>query len=118
MTSRSNCAAFMIVLLAACTSAPPPVDPPASASTPPSAIGTEFTGQPISMNLKDADLRNVLATFGKLTGLEMRVEEGINGKVTTTWTNVPWDQALDTLLKERGLAYRIEKRAIYVSRSR
>ncbi len=78
----------------------------------------EYSGQPISMNLKDADLRNLLETFGKLTGLEMRVEEGIEGKVTTTWTNVPWDQAFDTLLKEHGLAYRIEKGVIYVRRSR
>ncbi|HET7711188.1 MAG TPA: M56 family metallopeptidase [Thermoanaerobaculia bacterium] len=77
-----------------------------------------YSGEPISMNLKDADLRDVLKTFGNLTGLEMRVDEGIEGKVTVSWVNVPWDQAFDTLLKERGLSYRIEKGVIYVRRSR
>lgn len=76
----------------------------------------EYTGQPISLDLKDADLRDVLNTFGKLTGLEMRIDESVQGKVSVSWHNVPWDQAFDSLLKENGLTYRAEGSIIHVSK--
>ena len=75
-----------------------------------------YTGKPISLDLKDADLRDVIGTFGKLTGLEMRMDESVQGKVTVSWHNVPWDQAFDSLLKENGLTYRREGSAITVSK--
>lgn len=82
------------------------------------AAAPNYSGEPITLNLKDADLRDVLKTFGRITGMEIRAEDGVAGKVTVSWVNVPWDQAFDALLKERGLIYRIEKGVIYVTRSK
>ncbi len=76
----------------------------------------QFTGELMSMQLKDADLRDVIKTFGQLTGLEMRVDDGIEGTVSVHWINVPWDQAFDTLLSERGLTYKIENKVVYISK--
>ncbi len=75
-----------------------------------------YTGQPISLDLKDADLRDVIVRFGKLTGFEMRIDDSIQGKVSVVWHNVPWDQAFDSLLKDNGLQYRIDGKAIIVSK--
>ena len=77
---------------------------------------TNYTGQPISLELKDADLRDVIGMFGKLTGFEMRIDDSIDGRVSVVWHNVPWDQAFDSLLKDNGLQYRIEGKTIIVSK--
>jgi beta-lactamase regulating signal transducer with metallopeptidase domain len=76
----------------------------------------KFTGEPISMSLKDANLRDVINTFGKLAGIEMRFDAPVEGTVSVEWINVPWDQAFDSLIKENGLTYRTEGKTIYVSR--
>src|SRR5207253_4236785 len=77
---------------------------------------TNYTGQPISLELKDADLRDVIGMFGKLTGFEMRIDDSIDGRVSVVWHNVPWDQAFDSLLKDNGLQYRIDGKSIIVTK--
>ncbi|HSP17176.1 MAG TPA: M56 family metallopeptidase [Thermoanaerobaculia bacterium] len=77
---------------------------------------TKYTGQPISLDLKDADLRHLIAKFGEISGMETRVDDGIEGKVTVRWINVPWDQAFATLLDENGLTYRTDNKIVYVSK--
>jgi hypothetical protein len=54
-----------------------------------------FTGEPLSMELKDADIKDVLRTFAKITGLNIVVDPDVTGSVTVQLENVPWDQALD-----------------------
>lgn len=80
------------------------------------ASPSKYTGDPISLNLKDADLRHVLTTFGKLTNMNIQMDDAVQGTVSVNWTNVPWDQAFDTLIKEKGLTYRIEGSTIKVSK--
>jgi len=87
----------------------------------PSEAGTtessrKYTGQPISLDLKDVDLRDVITMFGKATGLETRIEDSVQGRVSVAWHNVPWDQAFDSLLNDNGLTYRIESKTIIVSK--
>ncbi len=53
------------------------------------AAAPNYSGEPITLNLKDADLRDVLKTFGRITGMEIRAEDGVAGKVTVSWVNVP-----------------------------
>ncbi len=53
--------------------------------------------QPIDLELKDADLAEVLRTFGRISGLAVEVGEGISGKVTVKLDNVPARKALDAL---------------------
>jgi beta-lactamase regulating signal transducer with metallopeptidase domain len=76
----------------------------------------QYTGDPIDLSLKEAELRDVLITFGQITGLEMRIDEAVQGKVSISWHNVPWDEALDSIVRENGLTYRIEGKTIRVSK--
>ena len=67
-----------------------------------------FHGEPISLDLKDADLRDVLLTFSKLARLNMVIDPDVRGSVTVRLENVPWDQALEVILKSNGLGYVLE----------
>jgi type II secretory pathway component HofQ len=67
-----------------------------------------FHGEPISLDLKDADLRDVLLTFSKLARLNMVIDPDVRGSVTVRLENVPWDQALEVILKVNGLGYVLE----------
>ncbi|HLJ73836.1 MAG TPA: AMIN domain-containing protein, partial [Thermoanaerobaculia bacterium] len=67
-----------------------------------------FTGEPISLNLKDADIKDVLRTFSQLTGLNIAVDPNVTGSVTVDFTDVPWDQALDLILRQNKLSYQLE----------
>lgn len=64
-----------------------------------------FTGDPISLNLKDADIKDVLRTFAQLTGLNIAVDPQVSGTVTVDFVDVPWDQALDLILRQNGLTF-------------
>ena len=65
----------------------------------------ESLGRPISLNLNDADLDDVLATFSKISAVEILVESGVTGKVTATFEDVPWDAALFSILSDQGLTW-------------
>ena len=67
-----------------------------------------YTGDPISLNLKDADIKDVLRTFAQLTGLNIAVDPQVGGTVTVDFVDVPWDQALDLILRQNGLTYVLE----------
>jgi type IV pilus assembly protein PilQ len=67
-----------------------------------------YTGEPISLNLKDADLKDVIRTFAELTGLNIAVDPGVTGSVTVDFVDVPWDQALDIILRQNNLTYVLE----------
>lgn len=77
---------------------------------------SQYTGTPISLTLREADLRDVIATFAKLTGTDIQVDPDVQGKVTVAWQNVPWDEAFDSLLQENGLTYKMDGRTIHVSK--
>ena len=73
-----------------------------------SAAERTYTGEPISLNLKDADIKDVLRTFAQLTGLNIAIDPGVTGSVTVDFVDVPWDQALDIILRQNGLSYVLE----------
>ena len=60
------------------------------------------------MNLKDADIKDVLRTFATLTGLNIAVDPNVSGSVTVDFVDVPWDQALDLILRQNRLSYVLE----------
>jgi type IV pilus assembly protein PilQ len=64
----------------------------------------KYLGEPISLDLKDADIRDVLLTFSRLARLNMVIDPDVRGSVTVRLENVPWDQALDVILKSTGWA--------------
>ncbi|HYC60632.1 MAG TPA: type IV pilus secretin PilQ [Thermoanaerobaculia bacterium] len=67
-----------------------------------------FNGEPISLTLKDADIKDVLRTFADLTGLNMAIDPGVGGSVTVDFVDVPWDQALDIILRQNNLTFSLE----------
>ena len=73
---------------------------------PPGAI--EYTGEPISLTLKEADIRDVITTFAALTQREIIVDEGVSGEVTIELREVPWDQAFDVVLRINNLGWEAE----------
>jgi hypothetical protein len=75
----------------------------------------EYTGEPITLTLKEADIRDVIGVFGKLTQTEIIFDESISGKVTVDLRNMPWDQALDVVLRTNGLGWETEGSALRVA---
>jgi len=64
---------------------------------------TEFTGEPITLRLQEADIRDVIRTFAVLTQRQIVVDESVVGEVTIDVRRVPWDQALDLVLRTNDL---------------
>jgi len=75
----------------------------------------QFTGEPITLTLKDADIKDVLRTFAKLTGLNIVLDPGASGSVTVELYDVPWDQALDLVLRINDLDYVLENNVMRVA---
>jgi type IV pilus assembly protein PilQ len=70
--------------------------------------GRVFTGHPVSLDFQGADLRAVLRTFAEISGLNLVIDPSVTGSVDVTLRDVPWDQALDLILKANKLGYVIE----------
>lgn len=67
-----------------------------------------YTGHPVSMDFQNADLRSVLRTFAEISGLNMVIDPNVQGSVDIVLTDVPWDQALDTILRANNLGYTVD----------
>src|SRR5579863_10050714 len=68
---------------------------------PPAA--TQFTGERISLNLKDVDLKDFFRLIHEISGLNIIVDPNVSGTLTIALENVPWDQALDIVLRNNSL---------------
>jgi type IV pilus assembly protein PilQ len=93
----------------------PQVPEPAQASGAPPAPGAaqtpgspRFTGFPISLDFQGADLRAVLRTFAEISGLNVVLDPSIQGTVDVALRDVPWDQALDIILRANRLGYAVD----------
>ena len=64
---------------------------------------SRFVGRRISLDFQQADISNVLRLIAEVSGFNIVVGEGVKSKVTMKLANVPWDQALDMLLKMNAL---------------
>ena len=74
-----------------------------------------YTGEPITLSLKDADLRDVIKTFAVLTDINMVVDPSVRGKVTLELHDVPWDQAFELILHINGLDYHLANNVMYIA---
>ena len=90
----------------------PDVDASAATATPSDAksgLHAPWTGEPISMNLKDADLEDLFRLFAEFADLHLVLDGAVRGKtVTLVLDQVPWDQALALVIKTQGLRSEIE----------
>ena len=76
-----------------------------------------FDGEKLSLNFQDIEVRSVLQLIADFTNLNMVVSDAVSGNLTLRLKNVPWDQALDIILKTKGLGKRENGNVIYVAPS-
>ena len=75
----------------------------------------QFTGEPISVNLKDVDLKDFFRLIHEISGLNIVVDPNVSGSVTMVLLDVPWDQALDIVLKNNGLGSTLEGNVLRIA---
>ncbi|OOC09451.1 pilus assembly protein PilQ [Thioalkalivibrio halophilus] len=74
----------------------------------------EFTGERLSLNFQDIEVRSVLQLLADFTDLNIVVSDDVDGNITLRLNNVPWDQALDIIMQSRGLDKRMEGNVLFV----
>ena len=89
-----------------------PAERRAERGRPPQA---RFTGHPVSLDFQGADLRSVLRTFSEISGLNLVIDPSIQGSVDVSLRDVPWDQALDIILKANRLGYVVDGTIVRVA---
>ena len=73
-----------------------------------SAGAQEYSGAPVSLQFQNADLRSVLRTFADISGLNLVLDPAVSGIVDVALVDIPWDQALDVILRSNQLDYELE----------
>jgi type IV pilus assembly protein PilQ len=68
----------------------------------------KYVGEPIDLKVTNADVTEVLRTFAQISGLNIVVQPGVTGTVTAEMENVPWDQALEQILKINKLGFELD----------
>lgn len=74
-----------------------------------------YTGERLSLNFQDIEVRAVLQLIADFTGMNMVTSDTVSGNITLRLKNVPWDQALDIILKTKGLGMRQEGNVMRVA---
>src|SRR5580693_959492 len=74
-----------------------------------------YTGERLTLNFQDIDTRAVLQLLADASGQNIVVSDSVNGNVTLRLQNVPWDQALDIVLRTKGLDKRKDGNVIIVA---
>lgn len=88
---------------------------PAAAESEALIGGGKFSGRRISLDLQDADLINVLRLFADVANLNIILSPDVRGKVTVRMVNIPWDQAMDIILKMNGLGFVLEDNILRIA---
>jgi type IV pilus assembly protein PilQ len=76
---------------------------------------TTYEGKPISLDFQDVPVRQVLQIIAQVNGFNLVTTDTVNGNVTISLSGVPWDQALDMILKIRGLDKRLEGNILLIA---
>jgi len=98
----------------------PPVPPMPPGTTSmvtqgPQGQGRQYNGHPVSLDFQGADLRAVLRTFAEISGLNIVIDPTVSGTVDVALRDVPWDQALDIILRANKLGYSIDGTIVRIS---
>jgi type IV pilus assembly protein PilQ len=75
----------------------------------------KFTGDPISVNLKDVDLKDFFRLIHEISGLNVVLDPAVKGTVTLVLDDVPWDQGLDIVLRNNGLTKEIDGNVLRIA---
>jgi type IV pilus assembly protein PilQ len=87
----------------------------AQAGQQPAMAGPKYTGEPISVNLKDVDLKDFFRLIHEISGLNVVLDPNVHGTLTVVLDDVPWDQALDIVLKNNDLARELEGNVLRIA---
>ncbi|MET0661460.1 MAG: type IV pilus secretin PilQ [Steroidobacteraceae bacterium] len=75
----------------------------------------EYTGERLTLNFQDIETRAVLQLLADTSGQNMVISDSVAGNVTLRLQNVPWDQALDIVMRTKGLDMRQEGNVIFIA---
>jgi type IV pilus assembly protein PilQ len=113
---------------AAAQSSPAPAIPTAVAAQPAVNMAAEqrahpqsntsnakYTGEPISVNLKDVDLKDFFRLVHEISGLNVVLDPDVHGTLTIVLDDVPWDQALDIVLKNNALSRQLDGNVLRIA---
>ncbi|MFZ0961202.1 MAG: type IV pilus secretin PilQ [Terriglobia bacterium] len=90
--------------------------PPATPSGPTTEANSTYTGEPISLNLKDVDLKDFFRLIHEISGLNIILDPNVSGSVTLVLDSVPWDQALDIVMKNNRLGKVLEGNVLRIAK--
>lgn len=98
----------------------PPAPPAAQQNAAAPATGSasaekKYTGDPISVNLKDVDLKDFFRLIHEISGLNVVLDPAVHGNVTLVLDEVPWDQALDIVLRNNSLSKEIDGNVLRIT---
>jgi len=109
---------------AAAPAAPAPAPPAAEAVDPGQAAAPggappqgpkKYTGEPISVNLKDVDLKDFFRLIHEISGLNVVLDPAVRGTLTLVLDDVPWDQALEIVLQNNGLDKQLQGNVLRIA---
>jgi len=81
----------------------------------PASSGAKYTGEPISVNLKDVDLKDFFRLIHEISGLNVVLDPNVRGTLTIVLDDVPWDQALDIVLKNNDLSRQLDGNVLRIA---
>jgi type IV pilus secretin PilQ/predicted competence protein len=81
----------------------------------PATSGSKYTGEPISVNLKDVDLKDFFRLIHEISGLNVVLDPMVHGNLTIVLDDVPWDQALDIVLKNNDLSRQLDGNVLRIA---
>ena len=74
-----------------------------------------YQGEKLSLNFQNVDVRRLLQVIGEFTGMNIVVSDSVGGSITLILKDVPWDQALDIILQQKGLDMRKNGNVILIA---
>ncbi len=81
----------------------------------PASNAGKYTGEPISVNLKEVDLRDFFRLIHEISGLNVVLDPNVHGSLTIVLDDVPWDQALDIVLKNNDLSRQLDGNVLRIA---
>jgi type II secretory pathway component HofQ len=122
MTGLSASGLFLAALAVAAPVVPTPRRPPPGKRSRTLVVRSAGAARPrrlapgdrISLDVKDADIRDVLRSFGEVAGVNVAIDPEVRGSVTVRLTDVRWEDALEVILRSNGLAVEGDPRILRV----
>lgn len=84
----------------------------ASSAAPPDPV--RYSGEKLSLDFRDVEVRALIKVLSDLSGQPIRIDDAVGGRTAVSLKDIPWDQALDIIAQSRGLVVRRESGALVV----